>query len=82
MGLRKINASLLSFSGGEHVDELATVAAFRELNGAAYECIESVVFADAYVKARVVLGAALTFEDVAGFAGLTTEDFYTESFAF
>ncbi len=40
------------------------------------------VFADAYVEAGVVLGTALALDDVAGFSELTTEDFYTESFAF
>ena len=72
----------LCFAYGSYVDELATVAAFGELYGAVHEGVESVVFAHAYVEARVVYGATLTFDDVTGFAVLTTENLYSESFAF
>ena len=75
-------AFCLCFGYGEHVDELATVASFRELHGSAHQSIKSVVFADAYVQAGVVDSAALTFDDVAGFGELSAENFYTESFAF
>lgn len=76
------SVSALRLGYGNDVDKLASVAAFRELNSAAYEGVESVVFADAYVEAGVVLCAALALDDVACFSELTTKDFYTESFAF
>jgi len=67
---------------GRYVDEFAAVFAFCEEDCAVHKGIERVVFADAYVEAGVVLGTALALDDVAGFSELTTEDFYTESFAF
>lgn len=72
----------LCFAYGSYVDELATVAAFGELYGAVHEGVESVVFAHAYVEARVVYGAALALDDVAGFGKLATEDFHAQTFAF
>lgn len=67
---------------GVDVDELAAVAARREADSTADESIESVVFAYAYVQTGMVNGATLTLEDVTGFAMLTAENLYTESFAF
>ncbi len=67
---------------GVDVDELAAVAARREADSTADESIESVVFAYAYVQTGMVNGATLTFDNVACFGILATEDFYTESFAF
>jgi len=49
---------------------------------AVYQREQRVVLAHADVEAGVVLGTALALDDVAGFSELTTEDFYTESFAF
>lgn len=72
----------LCFAQGGYIDKLAAIATFGEENCAVDEGIDSVVFADAYVKAGVMHGAALTFDDVAGFALLTAEDFNAESLAF
>ena len=43
---------------------------------------ESVVLTHAYVKAGVMLSAALTLDDVAGFTVGSTKDFDAEAFAF
>lgn len=67
---------------GLNVDELAAVATFGELYGSAYEGEQGVVLADAYVKAGVMDGAALTLENVAGFGELAAENLYAETFAF
>ena len=40
------------------------------------------VLADAYVEAGVMHGAALTFDDVAGFGELAAKNLHAESFAF
>ncbi len=72
----------LGFGDGVDVDELAAVLACGEGYGAVDECIDGVVFAHAYVETGMVDGAALTFDDVAGFGKLTAEEFHTETFAF
>lgn len=64
------------------VDELAAFFALCEDNYTINESEKSVVLAHANVEARVVYGATLTFDDVTGFAMLTTENLYSESFAF
>ena len=72
----------LCLGDGHNVDELATLATFGEHNDAVDEGIDCVVLAEAYVQTRVMHGAALTFDDVAGFACLTTKNLDTESLAF
>jgi len=67
---------------GLHVDELAAFLAFGEHYDAVDEGEESVVLAHAYVEAGVMDGATLALQDVACLADLTTENLYTESFAF
>ena len=67
---------------GLHVDVLATLFAGREDYDSVDQSEECVVFADAYVKAGVVLCATLALEDVAGFAVASAEDFHAEAFAF
>ena len=67
---------------GNNVDESATVATLCELNSSAYESIEGVILSDTYVKAGVMHGSALTFDNVAGFGELAAKNLYTESFAF
>ncbi len=65
-----------------YVDEPTSVAAFGEDNCAVDKSIDRVVFAHANVQARMVNGATLTFDDVAGLGKLTTENLDSESFAF
>ena len=84
-GLRALFLVSLQSSGlclyGSDVDELASVLAFGEENGAVHESVEGVVLADAYVEAGVVDCAALTLEDVACLGELTTKNLNAESFA-
>ncbi len=68
--------------GGLDVDELAAFLAFSEDNNTVNEGVDCVVLAHANVQTGVVNGAALALEDVTGFAVLTTENLYSESFAF
>ncbi len=56
--------------------------AFSEDNYTVDQSEKSVVLAHTYVEAGVVNCATLTLDDVAGFAMLTTENLYSESFAF
>ena len=63
------------------IDELTAVAALGEEDGAVNKSVESVVLAHAYVEAGVVDCAALTLDDVAGLAGLTTENLDAEALA-
>lgn len=67
---------------GLNVDEFTSFFAFGEDNNTVNESEDSVVFAHANVETGMVNGATLTFDDVTGFAILTTENLYTESFAF
>jgi hypothetical protein len=59
----------------------AVVLSFAEFNNAVGECEERPVFTNAYVLTRMVYGAALTYEDVTGNGGLTTEDLNAEALA-
>lgn len=71
----------LCFSGG-YVDELASFLAFSEDNNTVDESEQGVVLAHAHVEARVVNRTALTLDNVACLAVLTTENLYAEAFAF
>lgn len=73
----------LSYFGGNrnYRYKRTVVAAFLELYGAINQRKQRVVFAHAYARTSVVLGTALTHDDVASDEGLTTEDFYAEAFA-
>ena len=44
------------------------------------QCKEGVVFAHAYIFARMVLGTALSNQNVAGLGQLTAKDLYPEAF--
>lgn len=68
--------------GRLHVDELAAFLALGEYNNTVDESEESVILAHAYIEAGMMHCATLTLDDVAGFAILTAENLYTESFAF
>ena len=67
---------------GLHVDKLATFLALGEYYYTVNESEESVVLTHTHVETGMVNGATLTLEDVTGFAMLTAENLYTESFAF
>ena len=67
---------------GLYVDELAALFACSEHYYAVDESEESVVLAHTYIKTGMVLCAALTLDDVAGFAVGATEDLHAEAFAF
>jgi hypothetical protein len=69
-----------NYFAGNHRHERTVIAAFAEHYFAIDESEQRVVLAHAYVLAGVVLGAALTHDDVAGNEGLATEDFYAETF--
>ena len=62
-------------------DERLVVFLFHELNDAVALGIEGVVLAHTDVLARVVLGAALTHDDVACDGCLSTENLHSESLA-
>ena len=72
----------LCFSLGLYVDETTPFFALAEYHCAVNKCVQSVVLAHAYVEARVVHCAALTFDDVACFGVLTAKNLHSESFAF
>lgn len=73
---------VLCFGYGNYIDEFASVATLGELHRATDQGIEGVVFAYADIQTRVVLCAALTFDDVACFCKLAAENFDAKSFAF
>jgi len=54
----------------------AVLNAFSESNNTIRQSKQRMVFANAYVGARVVGRTALTHDNVTGNDGLTTEDFY------
>lgn len=57
---------------GEDADNAAVAVATLEVYHAIYESVEGVVLTDSHVLARMVLRTALTHDDVACNAGLTT----------
>jgi len=67
---------------GQNRNERTVVAFFGKHHRARYEGKQGVVFADADVFSRMVAGAALANNDVAGNGRLTSEDFNAQSFAF
>ena len=66
---------------GLDVDVLATLLAGGEYHNTVDQGEQSVVLAHAHVQSGVMNCAALTLNDVAGFAIRTTKDLYSESFA-
>lgn len=67
---------------GLHVDELAATFAFGEDNNTINESEDSVILTHTHVETGMMSSATLTLDDIACFAALTTENLYTESFAF
>ena len=70
--MKKISTNLLC---GNHGDVGTILAAFVELHHAVDESIQRVISAHANILAGVVGGTALTDNDIAGDALLTTKDF-------
>ena len=68
--------------GRLHVDELAAFFAFGKYDNSVDKSEDGMILTHANVKAGMVNRATLTLDDVACFAVLTTENLYTESFAF
>ena len=66
---------------GNHGDKRTVVRLLAELNLTVGQCEQGVILAHSNVLAWVVLGSALTHENVASNALLTTKDFYTQPFA-
>jgi len=64
-----------------HGDKRTVVRLLAEFDLTVGQCEQGVILAHADVLAWVVLGAALTHEDVASNALLTAKDFYTQPFA-
>lgn len=67
--------------GRSHVDELAALFALGEHHYAVDQSVEGMVFADTDVFTGMVNRSALTLDDIARFAVLTTENLHAESFA-
>ena len=81
-GVHKLSRVLqLSVSRGNHGDKRTVVRLFAKLDLAVGQSKQGVILAHSYVLAWVVLGSALTDEDVSCNALLTAKDFYTQSFA-
>ena len=77
-GWRSLSVGLV----GLNVDELATFLASGENYHTVDEGEESVVLTHTDIEAGVMLSAALTFDDVAGFAVRPAIDFDAQTFAF
>ena len=82
MFLEEVQSLELLCFGRLNVDELAAFFAFSEDNYTIDKGENSMVLTHANVQTRVVNCATLTLDDVTGFAVLTTENLYSESFAF
>ena len=65
---------------GQYGYHRTVFAALAELHFTINESEQGVVLAHAHVSAGVVLGAALTHDDIASYQSLAAEDFYAETF--
>jgi len=72
----------LCLFGRNDGDEGTVVFLLAEGYDTVYQCIQGVVFANAYVFTRMVYRTALTDQDVAGDAFFATEYFNAQAFAF
>lgn len=69
--------------GGNHRNAGTTVFSFAfERNHAVGQGKKRMILAHAYIRARMVFGSALTYNDIAGGYGLSAEDFNAQAFAF
>ena len=81
-GVHKLSNGLQSsVSRGNHGDKRTVVRLLAELDLTVGQGEQGVILAHADILAWVVLGAALTHENVASNAVLTTKDFYTQPLA-
>ena len=64
-----------------YADKATAIFACGEHNYSVNKGIDCMILAHAYVKARMVNCATLTFDDVTGFSILAAEYFDAESFA-
>src|SRR5690606_14611838 len=64
---------------GDHAHVALVVALAAEFHDAVHQCVQGVVHADAHVLAGVVLGAALTHDDVAGHGMAAAENLHAEA---
>lgn len=72
----------LSF-GGNHRNEGAAGIPFAfKSHRTVYQGEQRVVFTHAYIRTRMIFGAALTDNDIAGGYGLSAKDFNAKAFAF
>ena len=65
-----------------NIDKLAAAFTFCKVDCTVYQRKQCVVLTHANIQTRMVNCATLTFDDVACFSKLTTEDFDAQSFAF
>lgn len=72
----------LTFSGNYRYGRTARKAVFLEGHRAVYQCKKRVILAHAYMSTRMVFGAALANDDVAGNYTFTTEYLNAQAFAF
>lgn len=67
---------------GHYIDILAAFLTGREHHDTVDEGIQRVVLAHAYIATRMVSRAALTLDDVTGYAAAAAGDLNAEAFAF
>ena len=67
---------------GIDVDVFTSLLADGEYHYTVDQCEQGVVLAHSHVQSGVMNCAALTLQDVAGFAIRTTKNLHSESFAF
>lgn len=67
---------------GLDIDELASLFTGRENHYTINEGEESVILTHSYIETGMVLGSALTLDDITGFALRPTKNLHSETFAF
>lgn len=72
----------LSFGGNHRNKRTAGIPLAFESHRTVYQGEQRVVFSHAYIRARMIFGAALTDNDIAGGYGLSAKDFNAQAFAF
>ncbi len=82
MKTRCYEKAKLSFGGNHRNEGAAGIPLAFESHRTVYQGEQRMVFAHAYIRARMVFGAALTDNDIAGGYGLSAENFNAKAFAF
>jgi hypothetical protein len=62
------------------IDERSVVCLLAEFNHTVLQSEQRVIFSNSYIHARVMLGTALTHDDITSDATLTSKYFYAQSF--